>query len=159
MKYRCPAALAPHQSLWDLARAFDEINPQTFPDLPTRVALKESLIQQMADMIVGRGIPLTVIFSVEDPGLKAGFVRIIGETADAIHFLVALEWVSAATGPNDWNLKWQVVRAYRQFNLRFPNDPTIPASATTSLEFLTVHADAALLEGIAAMKTELGITA
>lgn len=155
--FHCPDVLRPHASLWSLAFQFDQITPENHPDQVLRIALKERLIKDIAHKIRERHVPLVYVFRAQDPGLRVGFLRVIGEHADPVHFLSALEWIAQESGPQDWNLKWQLLRAYRHMFLRFPTDATIVDSASVSLQFLSIGADAALTGGIADMKKKLGI--
>jgi hypothetical protein len=157
MTFHCPSILRPHASLWAIARTYDDITPENHPEQTSRVKLKEHLIEEMANIIRHRHIPLTYVFRAPDNGLKVGFLRVIGEQGDPLHFLSALEWIAQESNPEDWNLKWQVVRAYRQMFLRFPDNQDIITSAKNSIAFLAVGADEHLALGIADMVKKLGI--
>ncbi len=152
-----PDIFLSYEDLVFAAFDFDLINPETHPDVVARVALKETMIAQMAEMIINSNVPLLFIYRVTDNGLKAAFLRVVGEHGHPAHFLPAIEKITMETGPFDWNLKWQILRAYRAMHVRFLTDSTIVASATKMLSTLEINADAALLAGIAAMLTVLGI--
>jgi hypothetical protein len=108
-----------------MAIAYENTNKTAFPDMTTRVARKEMLVQQMSDYIK-QNVPLNLVHFAYLTGLKAGFARAIGEAGDSdLIQLMALVAVPAGASPTQYNLKWQVVGAYRNLSIRFPNDPDI----------------------------------
>jgi hypothetical protein len=140
------------------ANAYNMTNNTTYPVMAERVARKESLIANMASEIEGH-IPLALAPFAFSMGLRAGFSRSIGETADP-HFGVfgALAQFAATAGPTDYNLKHQVVRAYLDMAARFPSQSrTIATAVKGALPVLTTHADGPLTTRINLLKSGLGI--
>lgn len=154
-----PKKLRHHPPLLVLADQYDAIDETTIPDQATRVAAKEDLVLQMVKMIFHRRVPLQLAFVAQDRGLKAAFTRAIGERGDAPALLSAIESIAASTQPviHDLNMKWQVVRAYRNLGIRWNNDPAVTASCQNVLDVLASGADAPLKNGISGMKAKLGI--
>lgn len=142
-----------------LANQYDAIDETTIPDQATRVAAKEDLVLQMVKMIFHKQVPLSLAFVAQDRGLKSAFTRAIGERGDAPALLSAIESIAASTQPviHDLNMKWQVVRAYRNLGIRWNNDPAIIASCQNVLDVLASGADTPLQNGIRSMKGKLGI--
>jgi hypothetical protein len=154
MSFHVPHQLRRHPSLLGMAFQFDKINPQTSPNMLQRIAAKEALIEKMAKIIVRLDIPLLLAFVAPDHGLKAAFTRAIGETGE-LNLLGALEKIASDTKPEiqDLNLKWQLIRAYRFLNFRFPEDSeAIVISARSIIDDLSNGADAPLIAGIAEMR-------
>lgn len=158
MSFHVPHQLRRHPSLIGMAFEFDKINPTTHPNMVQRIAAKELLIEKMAKIIIRLDIPLLLAFVAPDHGLKAAFIRAIGETGE-VNLLGALEKIASDTKPEiqDLNLKWQLIRAYRFLNFRFSEDSeTIVVSVRSIIDDLSDGADAPLMAGIAEMRKILG---
>lgn len=151
--------------LFLLAYEFDQINPSLFPDQTVRVSLKEDIISRMSKIIISTKIPLSFIGDVmSNTGLKVAFIRAIGESApndEAPNLLSFIEEIAIMSGPEDWNLKWQIVRAYRTLHRRFSDQEIVTSALATSgrkiAHVLKDHEDASLTAGVAAMEEALGI--
>jgi hypothetical protein len=137
--------LQKHPNLIRLAIEFEYLTPENHPDQTGRVALKEEMIVEMANIILQHYIPFTLLVHIPSHGLKAALLRVIGEKGCADH-LPLVEIVANGTEPGqpDLNLKWQVDRAYRSLHFRFPDEPRIAASAASVI--------AVLLDGSASRK-------
>ncbi len=153
-----PQVFRSYIELIQTAHVFDSITDLTHPDQTLRIALKETLIERMAGLVMDNAIPLIFIQYATDNGLRAAFLRVVGEQGRPADFLSFMENIAAQTGPTDWNMKWQIIRSYIAMHLRLPNDPSIVASAVSILPAVSANADAALTVGIANMVKILGIS-
>jgi hypothetical protein len=143
--------------LMDLVNEYDSITKDLMPNMAARVAKKEQVITEMSTFIKAN-VPLYLAVFSFLPGLRVGFARALGEAGIPGQFtFVALRAFTATAGPTDYNLKHQIVRAYRTLQQRFPTNTDIAVQANADIEHLSFNADKELLDKIAAMKTELGI--
>ena len=148
-----------HQFLIGLGHQYNDIDETSHPDMAERISAKEALIEKMANIIEHR-VPLLLAFVAPGNGLKAGFLRAIGEKADPGILLNAVEKIANETGPDfsDLNLKWQVLRAYRNLYIRNPNaKANLVSSVNDVLPALLTGADKALTAGVDDLKKKLGM--
>jgi hypothetical protein len=144
--------------LMSMVQNYDEITHAAYPDVTVRVARKEAIIMDMADFIHEQ-VPFEYAQYAHQMGLKAGFARALGDYGRPNWMTFrALHKYAAAAGPTDYNLKHQIVRAFRSLKVRFPDNSVIAEHAATALPYLLANADAPLLSVVIAMKTELNIT-
>jgi hypothetical protein len=160
VKKPIPRQLADYNTLLGISQTYDAVTDQTNPNMVQRIALKESLVAQMASQINGGQVSFVLAPFANTVGLMAGFSRAIGETATP-HFgtFGALLQFANSSMPNQYNLKWQIVRAWRTMFERFPQQSAmITTAAARCIPSLSNAADKPLQGAIAAMVAQLGIT-
>lgn len=152
-----PNYFADYTPLVTLANTYDAITDTTYPDETTRVAAKENLVAEMASYIQ-QNVPLVVGFYATTLGLRAGFARAAGNQGHPETIVFSLiHKIAESSGPTDYNLKNQVVRAWETLFERFPTHAIIGREAARDLRYLNDHADAPLISNIERMKSQLGI--
>jgi len=147
-----------HPGIIRLAVEFEQLTPENHPDQVGRVSLKEEMIVEISSLIHRHHIPFILLAHSPGHGLKAVMLHLLAENGNVDHLdLVEIVAKGTEAGQPGANLKWQVIRAYRNLHIRFPDEPQIAISAANILSILSDGADAALLAGIASMKEKLGI--
>ena len=154
-----PEKLRNHTIIIVIANHYDQVSEKTHPDMAERIATKERYVHEIAHLIKQRAVPLVLAHVAPGNGLKAGFVRAIGEGSHPGFQLElqAIEHIASETGTstNDLNLKWQIVRAYRNLHIRHPESQFVTASAEIVIPKLLNGADKSLITGIEDLKKKL----
>jgi len=158
MAKKHPEFISIHKELMDMANQYNAITRESIPNMTERVAAKEELVAEMSAYIQDNNLLLLGVLAF-NPGLRAGFARAIGEAAVPGQIVyVALRAYTATTGPKDYNLKHQIVRAWSTLHDRFPDNPDIARQVEADLRHLEFGADQCLLDTIGELKSTLGIS-